>query len=349
MTPSQLFKFATICIVGSILFLALLYAFMDKPNEQTNGFHREFSSTEAVLESTLHLKYDGYYLVGNTENHIYIGNISVPSYILSTGINATDTQSISVKIPTTEKWAWKSARMSVDSPFVYITEGITPKLFIGNLTDKEMVPFMKRSSYFTHSLNISPTSFAVRSVTAKTRENILMKISLDSPFLEKNPEALQKQVDGLFCTDGWLKYDKQTGGIVYLYAYRNEYIALDTNLNIQFRANTIDTNTTAKITIANTTDKGNYIFSSPPTFVNAGCDIYEGRLYILSALRADNEKKTSFRKNNTIDVYSIKQKKYLGSIYIPRYNGQSIREFIVLNRRIVALYEHYLCIYNITA
>jgi hypothetical protein len=51
-----------------------------------------------------------------------------------------------------------------------------------------------------------------------------------NPKVSLNHELLEKQVDGVFDTDGQLLRDDITGELVYIYFYRNEFMVMDSNL-----------------------------------------------------------------------------------------------------------------------
>jgi hypothetical protein len=226
-------------------------------------------------------------------------------------------------------------------------EGISPRYFIGNLQHLEMDTFMSKSSFFTTATNISPGSFAVRAVNAGRNENILLKVQSDSPYVIAKKAVLTKQVDGIFCTDGQLKYDKTSNRLIYMYYYRNQCLVMDTNLNVIKTIRTIDTTSIAKINIANTSTQGSLKFSSPPEVVNASMCTDANKIYIRSALLADNEGISVIEKNNTIDVYSTVNGNYLQTLYIPKQQDESLKEIRIVKHQLVALYAHAIVFYNL--
>lgn len=264
------FKFAALCIAVCLVLVLILYAFADKPNDQKNGFNRQLPPQAATLNKSLELGYPAYYIAGYTGDHIYLGNYSASLHLLAVNQQLTDTQQLTLKIPAEERYAWKLARIIVDSPMVYMAEGNTPSLYTGQLKNLTMSRFLPQSCFFNVLQNISPTSFISRSIHVDTlgnKQSILAKITTDSPYVKLGEGILKKQVDGIFCTDGTLDYDKQTGKLVYLYHYRNEFITLDSNLQVIYTAHTLDTNTTARIQVANMST-GTSKFSAPPNYVN---------------------------------------------------------------------------------
>lgn len=345
----QPFRFAALCVAACIVLVLILYAFAEKPNDKKNGFSRKVLPQAATLESSLELKYPAYYIAGHSSEHIYLANYSASLHLLSADQNLKDTQQLTLKIPSGERYAWKLARIMVDSPAVYMAEGGTPTLYRGTLDDLNMSRFLQQSCFFNVLQNVSATSFISRSIhmdSLGNSRNILAKIKTDSPYVTLGKDVIKKQVDGIFCTDGTMDYDKQTGKLVYVYHYRNEFITLDTNLHTLYTGHTLDTNTSAKIQVARL-PTGVSKFSAPPAYVNSLARVADNRIYILSTLVADNENWQARRDTEIIDVYSLDDGRYIHTLYIPLQGKGRITDFIVKGERLFALGDHTLNAYAI--
>jgi hypothetical protein len=323
-----------------------LFVTMGQSNTTKNGFTRNIPTDKLSVDKEIALIEGDYYIAGYTADQIYLGNIRTPFYLF-TADNSLHLQSLQLQFPIGLKYTWQSARISVDSPYIYMSDGITPKFFKGDLLHLKMDTFMSRSSYFTAATNISPGSFAVRAVHATTHENMLLKVQTDSPYVIKPADVLKKQVEGIFCTDGQLKYDKVSNRLIYMYHYRNQYLLLDTNLNLIKTLKTIDTTSTAKISIANTSAQGNFTLATPPAFVNTTLCMQAGRIYINSVLSADNESSSVTDKNNVIDIYAAVNGRYLRSLYISKQHGESLKDMCILKDKLVVLYPDNLVVYNL--
>lgn len=343
------FRFAVLCIATCLVLVLILYAFADKPNDHKNGFTRRMPAVDAIWKNSLILKYPAYYIAGYDSQHIYLGNYSASLHLLAINQNLKDTQQLTLKIAPGERYAWKLARVMVDPPDVYMAEGNTPALYRGKLDDLNMNRFLPQSCFFNILQNISTTSFISRSIQIDSlgnKQNILAKVKTDSPYVKLGKDIITKQVDGIFCTDGTLDYDKQTGKLVYLYHYRNEFVALDTNLRPIYTGHTLDTNTTAKIQVANMST-GISKFSAPPTYVNSRARIAGNRIYILSSLLADNEDRQTRRRNEIIDVFSLDKGIYIYTLYIPLKEDERIIDFIIKGEQLFTLHDHTLNAYSI--
>jgi len=344
------FRFAALCVAACLALVLVLYAFADKPNSHKNGFNRKLPAHTAVLKSTLELKYPAYYFAGAAERQLYLGNYSASQHLLTVNESLKDTQQLTLTLPPGARYAWKLARLMVDSPAVYMAEGNTPMLYRGRLHDLHMTPFLPQSCFFNLLQNISPASFISRSIyidSLGNKKSVLAKIKTDSPYVKLAMDIIKKQVDGVFCTDGTMDYDKQSGRLVYAYHYRNAFITLDSNLQMIYTGHTLDTNTTAKIQVANLRS-GTSKFSAPPAYVNSRVRVAGNRIYILSSLLADNESRQARQQQEIIDVFSLGRGQYLHTLYIPFTGKDRITDFIVKGNQLFALYDHTLNAYTIT-
>ncbi len=86
-----------------------------------------------------------------------------------------------------------------------------------------------------------------------------------------------------------LTYDKSLRRVIYLYYYRNQFITFDTNLKLISTGRTIDTNSVAKISIAEIASTKTTTLAAPPLLVNKNCCADNGKLYIQSGLISNNE------------------------------------------------------------
>ena len=79
----------------------------------------------------------------------------------------------------------------------------------------------------------------------------------------------------------------------------------------------------------------------PPIYVNKRFFTDKEHVYIISAVKADNEKQSDFRKNQIVDVYEIKKGSYKYSFYIPDYRSEKLRQITEYRNEIYAIYGSY--------
>lgn len=339
--------FATLCVLSCSALVLILYAFKENPYKEKNGFLRKENKNDAKLEESIDLKYTSYYFAGTTSDHLYLGNYQATGRILTVDYSLDSLSRSSLIFDNPGKFAWAKSRLSIDSPFIYLKDGMSPAVFRGSIYDLKMNQIFERLPYFSAGWNISNSSMVVRSIMSKEKRNILIKVTLDTSQIITNTTALTKQIDGIFCTEGSLSFDRENSSLTYTYYHRNEFIKMDTNLNILLRGHTIDTNKIAKISIANIESKNSSIFSAPPKYVNLLTSSAANKLYVMSALPADNDEINKFKKSSVIDVYSLVNGEYLKTIHIPFYEGKELGDFKVIGDKLYAIHDHFLCSYKI--
>ena len=227
----------------------------------------------------------------------------------------------------------------IDSANLFLCDGVKGEIWDGSLNkfklyNKYSVP------QFSAVVSLSRNTFILRCVD-QNLQNILIKY-VGSDRISPSSSLLQKQVDGLFCTDGSLIKVPNKNKIFYTYYYRNQFICTDTNLNLLFRGTTIDTNTFAKIKVSRIRSENQVTLASPPSYVNLQTSANEKFLFIHSALKSDNETVKIQQENSAIDIYSIDDGHYLFSLYLPNINGEKINDFRVSGNHLIALYKNYM-------
>jgi len=232
----------------------------------------------------------------------------------------------------------------VEDSCAFVLDGNQPALFSGNLfNDNEL-----KGSYppfFNQAIHIGQQSFVLRAVI--NNHNVLIKYRSDSKGFKLGNTLLKKQVDGIFCTDGNLIKTPDSKRLFYVYYYRNQFLCSDTSLNLLYGGKTIDTNTHAKIKVSYIKSSNQTTLSSPPVYVNKQAAANNRFLFIVSGLRADNEKGSLLDDFSTIDVYSVSNGNYQFSFYLPNFNKKKLTDFRVDEQSLYALYDHYLYKYQL--
>jgi hypothetical protein len=328
-----------ICLLSSILLIVTLYALSYKPNYSKNGFTRIKKENIIKSKKILELKYSGYYIAGITSNKIYLANYQTPIYLLTTDYNLSDSNHCTLNLKDTSKFRWENSRISIDSPNIFLSEGITPKIFRGSLTDFKMTLFNLQNIFFTSSLPISSTSLALKSVeNISNKQTVLLKETNLPPYIKKNDSLLTKEINGLFSNDGMLSYEKSKNKLIYVYHYKNGLICFDTSMKLLYRGNTIDTNFNTKIKIGNQSAT-KITLSSPPDFVNLRSAVSDDKIFIQSQLIADNERKSTFNLTIALDVYSLKDGHYLYTCYIPAIKNKKMTDFKIYKNKVIVIYD----------
>jgi hypothetical protein len=328
-----------------IIFIAALSGISHyRQSQGSYNFKRNFKNVIDGVK-VMGVGYNSFYIAGFTGDHLYLGNKTAPKYLFKTNTAMTDTQSIRIQVD--KKHLKKGAyKLKVDSVNFYLMDGNTRTIIKGRTGDWVGKPDSAAVPYFSQNIPLSDNSMVCRFVSFKTRTNSLRKVSKTAPPIT-NGALLEKQVDGLFCTDGLLQYHKHLNLISYMYFYRNQVLLMDTNLNLVNKMKTIDPIDTAKFNIAKIESNQSITFSSPPLLVNANNCGYENLMFIESKLPGKNDEKPRFRNSVVIDVYELMTQRYLYSFYLRNSNHQQGTPFIVTGNYLFTLSDQYLIRYTI--
>ncbi|MCG8323302.1 MAG: hypothetical protein MI921_27630 [Cytophagales bacterium] len=261
--------------------------------------------------------------------------------------NFEDTTFFQLKFPIDTKLDWRRLKVRVDYPNVYVMEGTTPVMFYSRLPSLEMKETDLDKTFFTESIPLSSNSAILKVFDRRLEQYVLTKKIAKVPYNTPKSSILEKQVEGRFSVDGLLKFEPETSSLVYLYYYRNQFISLDTALNIVYKGSTIDTVTKAQINVAHLKSESSYTMSSPSLLVNKRLCLTPDFIFIQSARKADNEDQKSFKQSVVIDAYAIKNGDYQFSFYLPNFKKSKLRDFMIYNDRLVAIFDQYLCTYRL--
>ena len=325
----------------------IIFKYSKSKNHRNNDFNRLFPPYFIYNPKQIELSFNSFYLAGITKNNIYLGNITAPAFLLKLNYDLTDTSHLILKVPSRIEIASNAIRVCVDSPDIYMMEGISPKVLHGALNDLNLTDSYYNGVRFNTSSIISRSSFVLRTYDQVLERNILAKSTIQPKKTERFPNILTKRGDGIFSIDGNLTMDQYTRQLVYVYYYRNEYICLDTNLNIISKGKTIDSVHTPQIKLSKIFSEETTTFSAPPLTVNKTSCVDSGFLFVNSSLKAKNEDEFSFENNSVIDIYSLKNDEYQYSFYIPDHHHIKMKSFRVLNHQLIALYDHSLFTFSI--
>lgn len=320
------------CFILSVGIIFILHALSTEMIFNNNSFIRIFPSHAMDQQDhAIDLKFNSYYIAGADRDHVYLSNYIAPLTMLIANSALTDTQRVRLKIKNLDKLRFTAITVKIDSPYFYITDGVLPGIFRGRVGIWEADRFMSDSVYFSAAIPITPNSFALRANARTSKEDFLLKHSKIPTLSKRAPELLQKQIDGVFCTDGMIIKSSELNELVYLYYYRNQFIVADTSFNLKYRAHTIDTVTKAKIKVSHTTS-GEYNTSglaSPSAVVNRQVCTFRKWLFVNSNLMSRNDTKESFQSGAVVDVYDLENSgAYKFSFRLYDHNGKRMHSFL---------------------
>lgn len=328
-------------------FMTLLFITSEDIVHHRNNFVRRFPPVSVRKAYQADLKYNSYYFAGEGDGKIYLGNTTAPAQVV-----ALDTTLQNKKIHyifiDDNKIKFNAVQVRVFPPNFYVLDGTVPCIFKGKIVDWKATLQMYGTTHFSIAELVDSNVVAFRKISNQNGENILGTISFDGETVVKyHSELLQKQIDGVFDTDGTMQYSRELKKFVYLYYYRNQFIVTDNQLNLSYRGNTIDTTSKARLKIAWVKKRKEKKFSIPPFTVNRASSVHNNLLFVNSVLPGRYESLEMWKQASIIDVYSIESQDYLMSFYIYNNDGKRMSSFIVTDTHLFALIGNAIVSYSL--
>lgn len=324
-----------------------------KKKREFSGFDRIFVGMNINLESSSKFRDNQFGFLSEPDQNIWFYDYTKPLTIIKANYSLTELQEEKLKptgnfsIP-----AWLVELDKIDSTII---------------ANNQIGDIVALSSKINHKYKlagvsidivkaISPNSVIGRGFTNTNgkHETQLIKIMLLQDAKIKEKYTIPRQVDGMFDSDGMIYYDKLNSKIFYMFYHRGSFLCLDTNLNLKYKAKTVDTINTAKIKLVSSALKlpnGKTIHKETPTaplnLVNRYFATDKKFIYINSGLEADNELDKYLSLYTPIDVYSIEDGSYLHSFYLPKYKGFKASQFKIKGNILIAIYRNYIVTFSI--
>lgn len=330
--------------VLSTTFVAILFLLSENTTHHQNNFTRRFPKHPTKEKKTIELAYSSYYIAGYDAEHIYLGNRTAPLIVTIFDMNLNKKDQIYIDLPK-YNFPYTAPRMYVKPPYFYFTDGTVPCIFSGSIVDWKAQLKVYNKGFFSVFRPINNEKAVIRAIDSKTKQNALGMFSFkDAVTLKLNPNLLQKQVDGVFDTDGMLLYNSQIEKIIYTYFYRNEFLISDSKLASLEIGHTIDTISHAQIKVATIKSKKITTLAKEALTVNKQTATHGQYLFVNAALMGKFEPEIMWSQASIIDVYDILERTYAFSFYIYNVKGRKTDEFIIINDRVVSLNGKFLTI-----
>jgi hypothetical protein len=315
-----------------------LVFYRTKDNEVLRGnFYRNKSNNAPILETIFNLRDGINYIAGLHGDTIYLG-----STVQSDSVQCLnyENRNSTLKFVQGGKTGTKA---TVRYPFIFHMFEMNNKIIRANLSNREntrefLLPV------FTDAIPVTKNSFAFR--TYNEMRSALQLGKLSDEKLERFPSLLRKQLDGIFCTDGILTFNQQEEKLFYVYFYRNQFLCLDTSMNLLYTGKTIDTISQVKIKVAFTSDDSRKL-ASPARLVNRYACSGDSVLFVVSQVLGETEQLDDLRNGSMIDCYRTRNGEYLRSFHLPNYKNQRLVEISISKSRLFALYQNYLLVYSL--
>lgn len=335
----QLYLFLLASVAGVALFFFLLVYFSSMPNKANNGFKRTWLSDKISQINNKKLSFPVTKISGAGTSCFYFATRD-PRWILVTNrsLEPVDTLMFGIK-PNQELLMTND--ITVDSPFVYMLSNTLQLRLHGRVDTFKLDTASLKCSFFTKAAYVSRELLVVRGFDTSQRHQVFKKINARTGLITAENTIIEDQADPGFSSDGLLRYDPTSNRLFYVSYFSNTFYSLDTNLQKVYTARTIDTIEHVQSSIDTVTEKG--ITKLVPRYsreiVNKDFYTGDGYMFVLSGLRADNEKLESFNQNIVVDVYSSAGGHYTGSFYLPKGEAR-LSSLYYKNNLLIALYSN---------
>lgn len=345
------FIYSVKTIVFSCFFVTItiivLFLWSEHIMHYNNPFQRRYSKNAAEMLKQIDLKFNSFYIAGFTNGRLYLGNHSNPQILVSFDSNLQNKKIESINFDP-ENIPFQNVTLSVRGNFFYLKDGRVPALFRGSVTDWKINKRLNGMPHFTQAEPADSTTIIFRNNSGDNLSNVIGIFSSENENKVKyNSSLLEKQIDGIFDTDGFLMYSEKNQKMIYLYYYRNEFIVAGKDGKIDYRGHTIDTTSKAKIKVTYVKKGFGRTMSAPPLVVNANGSAFKNLLFVNSRITGRYEDTKRWEHSSVIDLYDLNKHSYLLSFPIYNIGGDRLKSFVVTDTSLYALIGNSLVSYQL--
>ena len=335
-------------VLGSAVWVIVLFLTSEEQMHRNNAFIRRYPQHVAKVKAKINLGYNSYYIAGITNDSIYLGNTTAPLHIIATDTKLQDTIHHRLHLKDMDQYSFRSLQFRVLDTMYYLSDGSVPVIFTDTIGKWRPSRILKTEYSFYKLQPLHNSTFAVLTANKETGDHELGLLSFkDTVAFHIAPELLEKQVDGIFDVDGFLRYNESQDKLIYVYHYRNEYLVMNNMLKLEHSAKTIDTLSQAQLDIATSSTTLKIGPKSIAVHLNAATAGHY--LYLRSDRLGQYEPAEMLEEASIIDVYDLQDKSYVLSFYLYDYKGHSMRNFMVKGDQLYAIYDTYLIKYTLKA
>lgn len=331
----------------SVGFVVLLFLLSEHRVHRNNAFTRRYPHHPINKRYDLPLGFDSYYIAGIDDDLLYLGNTTAPLHMLEVNLRTRDTVHITLALSDRDL-PFQAVTVRVRSPYYYVMDGTVPCIFRGILGNWNAGMWMKDKAYFTKALPLGPDSFLINTINSGTQLSTLGLLTEQNGFkVSLNPRILEKQLDGMFDVDGTMVASPDGGTAGFVYYYRNQFMVMDSHLDLLARQRTVDTVTTAQIELATANKKGLVQMKAPPLKINRTAALYNDLMMVNSPRLGKYEEPRMLDQASIIDVYNWRERTYGFSFYLYHIGRKKLKEFRVHDGRLIAIVGDMLSVYGL--
>lgn len=332
---SYVIRITIIIMVSSFLVIYLYYS-SEYIIKKDNNFTRRYLTHPLIEDKGIDLANEHFYFAGRNDNTIFLGSPLAPLTLTSISMDLKNLENKQIK-PDRTAFIFQNLRFGVMGGNVFLYDGSVPIIYRGELSSGKVSTVSYNDIYFNQFAIIDSSRFAIRIRSGKTGEYELGILDVKAQSkVTILPSLLEKQIDGVFDSDGQLTVDHKTNNLIYMYAYRNQFLIMDDHLKVKNRLQTIDTVSKAQITAQKLSD-GRTKMASPPLKVNSKITTNGLMLFNHSNLMGRFESKEHWATATVFDIYKTNRKEYVGSFYIDHINKKPVSQIMVTDHYLYAI------------
>ncbi|MBQ0148587.1 MAG: hypothetical protein KBS93_09155 [Flavobacteriaceae bacterium] len=327
--------------------IVILFLQSEATLSKNNPFIRKYLKDFVIEKQAYTLKNNSQYFIGTLNNKLYLGDRLAPLYVTEIDLENYQSQEIKIEIDQ-DHFPFRTVKVFISPPHFYLVDGTVPVIFKGNMaTWQATVLSTDATLYFSKGVISSTDELFVRKQDFKTKQNIIARYDLASNVRQfTSTSLLDKEIDGIFDTDGIPLFDLQQNKFLYVYYYRNQYMVANKNLEVMSRSHTIDTTRLAPLRVI-TTQQSQQKLLNPNLVANRLAAVGNGLLYINSPKKGQFEDKQVWKQASAVDVYDYNRQLYKGSFYLYNIEREKPTEFLLINNNLYAIIGHQLVVYRL--
>ena len=337
----------SILLLTTMVVLGLMFVIVRtsrQPYEKKHGFNRTFHQEDKLRVIKKIPTQHPLYIAGYDSSHIYF-HTDDPHIVAYTDTIFSTIKTISLSIDSAlSRHLANAFSTSIRYPHAFIFAYNIAAILAYNLQTGEYTIIPTPSNY-SNAVQISDSTFILKYFTGNSTDQSFCKLNIYTKQLSKT-DMLTEDLP----SSGTLLYNDQNASCYYVHHYNNHIAIFDTAFRSISSSHSIDTFTQSQIQYLSKNKAGSsdvlYKPSGTRMLINYLSDLHEGRLYINSLIKADNETLLADQSETVIDVYSTNMDKYLESFYIPVPSKQHLKSFCIFNRKILATYTNHLALYE---
>ncbi len=351
LVKSKSFIVSILCVFfGGIILVTTLYLLSEEEIHRNNSFLRRYPPHPVTTIKGLNIKYNSYYISGVADGRIYLGNSTAPAHVISIDTTLSDLKTHNIELNNDKEIGFISPQIKIHPPYFFLIDGSVPVIFKGKLSDWNAHFYWQgdTTNLISQMEVVTPSQFIFRDIDNNSGQNIISQLDLENQAsIKTNNLLLQKQIDGFFDTDGMLRYNLDLNKIIYTYYYRNEFIVADTDLNLGYRGQTIDTVKNAVIKVSSTNSGQVSTLAEKPLIINYQSYSFGKYLFIKSDRLGRFEPEEMLKDASIIDVYNLENQTYEFSFYLYNHAGEEIKSFQIYKNLLIGLSENHIVVYRL--